>query len=584
MLLVYGHRAVRLSTRPALRDFAGRVDRMISAPDHDAIVDLLVDWGAIESAAADALSPEYDDEVDELDAWRAASDGAADAVCASWSSDRAATSTALRQMAMAIATLVNSAVPDHVMARTAEGFAHYALYPEQYIAAVEQFVRTHQPDDVLCVGLRSIGSILGHVVAAALRRHGVRVSTRSFRPRGDPFDRRLHVAPRLASSLASRRATHVAVVDEGPGLSGSSFAAAADFFRGLMFAPSQIVLFPSWPAPESALRSERARGAWRRHVRLTVDFDAMWLQSGLLFGREHSVADLSAGRWRNIVIADPCAWPAVHPQHERRKYLTRSSPVHGGTQARRLHPSDVSTVHRFAGLGARGHAIARRARQLADAGFCAEAGPLSHGFLAQTWIRGAPLTRRSAAHIGRIAAYTAHVGRHFRIGEAEPIDEVLEVAITNARAALDIDAAGPLEQLARSARSALAERVAVDGRMLPHEWIATPSRLVKVDALDHHDDDFWPGCRDIAWDVAGAIVEFEWTRAERAAFVAEYRRASGDRTIDLRLPFYEAAYLAYRAAYTLLAADTLAGSEEGARFTRLSARYRRSLAALPNAR
>jgi hypothetical protein len=120
--------------------------------------------------------------------------------------------------------------------------------------------------------------------------------------------------------------------------------------------------------------------------------------------------------------------------------------------------------------------------------------------------------------------------------------------------------------------------------MLPHEWIATPTRLFKVDALDHHDDDFWPGCRDIAWDVAGAIVEFGWSGAERAAFLTEYERASGDRAIAARLPFYIAAYLAYRIGYTSLAADTLAGSDEGVRFTLLSAGYRRCLAALPNAR
>jgi hypothetical protein len=569
-MLVYGHRAVRLSTRAALRELTSRVECLSSAPDHDGIVDLLVDWGAIESAVADALSPECDEELAALDAWRAASDAVAGAVCASWAEDRVEARQSLRRAGATLVALLSGPMPDDVMVRTAEGFAHYALFPEQYIAAAEHFVRTHHPHDVLCIGLRSIGSILAHVVAAALRRHAVRVGTRSVRPRGDPFDRRLRVSPRLTGALRSHGASHVVIVDEGPGVSGSSFAAAADFFSGLKFTPSQIVLFPSWAAPERALRAERGRRAWRRHVRITVDFDALWLQSGRLFGGSDNLQDLSAGRWRSLVITDPSAWPAVHPQHERRKYLA--------------HRGDTSTIHRFAGLGKRGHAIARRARRLADAGFCAQAGPLSHGFLEQTWIQGVPLTSPSAAHVERIAAYTAHVGRSFRIGEAEQIDEVLEMAIANADRALEMDAAAPLERLARSARRIPAERVAVDGRMLPHEWIATPTRLFKVDALDHHDDDFWPGCRDIAWDVAGAIVEFGWSGAERAAFLTEYERASGDRAIAARLPFYEAAYLAYRIGYTSLAADTLAGSDEGVRFTLLSAGYRRCLAALPNAR
>ncbi len=49
--------------------------------------------------------------------------------------------------------------------------------------------------------------------------------------------------------------------------------------------------------------------------------------------------------------------------------------------------------------------------------------------------------------------------------------------------------------------------MAIDGRMLPHEWVTDGGRLMKVDALDHPADDFLPGCRDIAWDVAGACVE-----------------------------------------------------------------------------
>jgi hypothetical protein len=114
--------------------------------------------------------------------------------------------------------------------------------------------------------------------------------------------------------------------------------------------------------------------------------------------------------------------------------------------------------------------------------------------------------------------------------------------------------------------------------MLPHEWIVGRPRTVKVDALDHHADDFWPGCRDIAWDVAGTIVEFDLADAARDYFVGEYARRSGDRTIAMRLPFYEAAYLAYRVGYVTLAADSLTGTDDGERFSRLVGRYRHSLA------
>jgi hypothetical protein len=566
-MLVYGHRAVSLNTRAALRAVAARLDRLPAPPQHDTVVDLLVDWGSLEAAVADALLPECDEEKGALDLWRGASDAIADAVVASWSDDQPAASAALLRAGRTIAALITSAVPDRVMARTAEGFAHYALFPEQYIAAAEQFLGTHRPASVRCLGLRSIGSILAHVVAATLRRHGVAAETRSVRPRGHPFDRRLNVGLRLRTFLAPPGgASHFAIVDEGPGISGSSFACAAELAGTLGFPPSRVVLFPSWPASDTALRSDRARVVWQRHVRITADFDAVWLRSGRMFGSNQEVEDLSAGKWRSFLMGDSQGWPAVQPQHERRKYLlvTGREPI----------------VHRFAGLGSRGAAIHRRARLLADEGFCAEPQGVRHGFLRQRWIHGVPLTLpATAGQLQRIAAYVAFVKRHFGTGDVECVDDVCDMARTNAREALGEHAVSPLERLARTARRFTEERVAVDGRLLPHEWIAGATGMFKVDALDHHDDDFWPGCRDIAWDVAGAITELKLTGAPRNYFVAEYQRRSADRTIRARLPFYEAAYLAYRTGYATMAGEALGNSADAVRFTSLQTRYRRSLAA-----
>src|SRR5829696_7734068 len=94
-----------------------------------------------------------------------------------------------------------------------------------------------------------------------------------------------------------------------------------------------------------------------------------------------------------------------------------------------------------------------------------------------------------------------------------------------------------------------------------------------MDALDHHDDHFFPGCQDIAWDVAGAGVELALEPAERVQLMQRYRRLSRDRTIDARLPCYTAAYLAFRCGYTALAAETLAGTPDGSRHSLLTQRY-----------
>ena len=61
--------------------------------------------------------------------------------------------------------------------------------------------------------------------------------------------------------------------------------------------------------------------------------------------------------------------------------------------------------------------------------------------------------------------------------------------------------------------------------------------------------------------------------------VAEYARRSGDHLIAQRLPFFVAAYSAFRAGYCAIAAQALAGSDDGARFERLGAQYRDALRA-----
>jgi hypothetical protein len=120
---------------------------------------------------------------------------------------------------------------------------------------------------------------------------------------------------------------------------------------------------------------------------------------------------------------------------------------------------------------------------------------------------------------------------------------------------------------------------ALDGRMLPHEWLRTGSGYLKVDALDHHDDHFFPGCRDVAWDVAATCIEFRLEPAARQYFLERYRRASGDGTILNRLPGYSVAYLAYRAGYAAMAAETLGRTPDGRRFAALAVRYSRQLRA-----
>jgi aminoglycoside phosphotransferase family enzyme len=64
--------------------------------------------------------------------------------------------------------------------------------------------------------------------------------------------------------------------------------------------------------------------------------------------------------------------------------------------------------------------------------------------------------------------------------------------------------------------------------------------------------------------------------AERA-FLESYRRTTGDNGIAVRLPFYRAAYLAFRGAYALMAAGQLSDTPDGDRFRAAARRYRSRL-------
>jgi hypothetical protein len=119
--------------------------------------------------------------------------------------------------------------------------------------------------------------------------------------------------------------------------------------------------------------------------------------------------------------------------------------------------------------------------------------------------------------------------------------------------------------------------VAVDGRMLPHEWLRTPHGILKTDAVDHHDDHFFPGPQDIAWDVAGFVSEFGLAEKAARGFTGEVAALSGDRSLRARLPFYRIAYLAYRVGYASMAARTLGPSRDGTRMAALVRRYRQQL-------
>jgi hypothetical protein len=541
---------------------------------HDRVVELLIGLGVLESGVNDAMHPDADGTDPISGALRAASVAAGHLLWHSWRGRPAALGPWVARTRAALDIVDEETLPASIEVSVPEGYAHYGLFPESYIVAAERAAKSLGIGRAVCIGIRSIGTSLSAAVAATLEELGCEVLSLTLRPRGHPFDRYPRLAPTLESAMRDRAHNLFLLVDEGPGLSGSSFMGTARVLRELGVGEDHIVLLPSWRTEGQSLRSADARARWRRHPQVTAGFDEVWMATGRLerLAPSRVLTDVSAGAWRPLLIPDPAGYPPVQPQHERRKLLARA----GGGRSRNA----PDLVLRFAGLGPYGAGKLERAAALAQAGFGAAPVELTHGFLVQEFVAGTPVGRAQVtpALLQTMARYLAYLRCQFPARGESAID-LRPMMFANVAEALGEHAAASLESWAGRFGPVDAEPpTALDGRMLPHEWILTPSGYLKTDAVDHHDDHFYPGPHDIAWDVAGTCLEFDLSGSERRGFLECYRRASGDRGITDRLPCFALAYLAFRLGYATTAAETLGGSPDGRRFGAHALRYRNLLA------
>ncbi|WP_225769924.1 hypothetical protein [Inquilinus sp. Marseille-Q2685] len=553
------------------RDAATGLDR------HDRLVEALIEAGAFaqgaidaefEAAGRDAPSPLRD-------AATALLMELAAALRRSWAAGFAEEpeNPALRRT---IDGLARQALPGAIRCRLAEGFAFYALYPEAYLeAAVRAGLR---PPRV--IGIRSIGLTLGAVVAEACGAHG----PASVRPVGHPFRRELAVDPGLAADILRDPAATYAVVDEGPGLSGSSFGAVADWLEAHGVDRTRIRFFPGHGGEPGPQASPAHRERWRSAARHVVDFDTLalrprqpwhglggWIED--LVGGPGRLEDLSGGAWREGLALPPGRWPPAHRQQERRKF--------------RLDTGGRRFLMKFAGLGRHGRDKLRRAQALHDAGFGAEPVGCRRGFLVERWIEDArPLDPRAGdrhALLRRLAAYLGFRARRFPAApeSGATLSTLAEMLCHNATEALGEEAGRAFGRLARAAGrlEGRVRRVETDNRLHRWEWLLDRhGTLLKTDAVDHCAAHDLVGCQDIAWDVAGAAVEFDLNPEE----AGELERLVGHEArqpVDPELSRVLApCYAAFQLGAFTMARDAAADDpDEAARLDREVSRYTRHL-------
>ena len=376
-----------------------RVNLALGSVSHDEMRAIFIDFGELEAGLADSIFPVHDGIHPLAATLRRGAVAVAHALLGSWHQDGRRTHRALLAFKQALDVLVITGLPDRVTLRVSEGYAYYALHPETYALAAGRFAAERRPHKAVCLGIRSIGTSLSGVVAAALEERGISIETHTVRPHGHPFDRQISLDDDLARVLRTQPGEcHFAVVDEGPGLSGSSFTSVVRALHEMRVDHRRIALFPSWTPDPTMLRSVEARQVWS----LCRSYTASTEDAG--FGLDQtaggdSCLDFSAGRWRHHVLgANEREWPAVQPQHEVPKALI----------------GDRGSIVRFAGLGEVREAKRARADRLAGAGFGAPPGSLDRGYLTLSFISGTPCRASATAGlVDRIADHLAFVVRAF---------------------------------------------------------------------------------------------------------------------------------------------------------------------------
>jgi hypothetical protein len=575
-MIVFGDAVRRESPRAKLASLLTRLERLEASgiEAHADLVAAFVETAELAQGLADLRFLEDGRDQDSRERSAAASllQAFAEAIARSWRGSLIA--PPLEPILDALDLLAGLDLPPEIACRRAEGYAHYAVYPETYFEAAARL----GPGRIgAVVGLRSIGIGLAALVAAGARAP----LPVSVRPIGHPFRRYLHLSEEIAAEITAGHSLGVAVVDEGPGLSGSSFGAVADLLEARGVDPSRIHFFPSHAGEPGPQAEPRHLDRWRAANRHVVTFDelvieapdpvtgfAAWCRD--LVGDIATIEDLSGGAWRSHLPLAERDWPPAHPQQERRKLLLAT--VTGETW-----------LARFAGLGAYGEGKLERAHALAEAGFAPETAGMRHGFILQRWHhQSEPSIPGGEEAMEMVARYLAFRGRRFATTlPGASLETLASMLLHNAEEALGADVASAFTSWPARALDLQDEvrPVATDNRLHRWEWLrAEDGRILKGDALDHCEAHDLVGCQDIAYDVVGAVVEFAWYGAARKAFLRHFEGHSRSALNPALLAFYLPCYVAFQLGSFTMACDSVPEySPERARLQDEADRYATAL-------
>lgn len=493
----------------------------------NALLDCLIQAGLLESALADIDAP---------GAYAAANltDALAVRLCAG-----DADSLDPNRLAVKIEA------PETISISPPEGFTYYALHPLDF-AKVTDRIGDH-PGACAVIGVRSIGTTLSAVTTAALNMRGRAATRITVRPSGHPYARNAEFSPEQERWIAEQllKSAQFLVVDEGPGRSGSTFLSVVEALGRLGVPRERITIVGSREFDPEGLCAENASERWMglRYVSTAPSVSTRFLNFPYIGG----------GDWRMYFCGAEQEWPESWTQMERLKFLS----------------PDQRQFFKFEGMGPLGREVRERAFLLASESFSPAVCDAGDGFLSYTAIEGTRLRKQdvSPSLLEQIARYCSFRASEFTCASIHnsELDHMLEF---NVQQEFGRDLKLEAGQLSSGTPSV------ADGRMQPHEWIASgEAKLFKTDAISHGDNHFFPGPCDIAWDLAGAVVEWDLDAQATGFLLSKFRQFSGI-PISQQFQDYMLAYCIFRLGFCKMATSTVAGSREESRLEFAYLRYR----------
>jgi hypothetical protein len=579
--MIFADHKEKYSSSACLNNIRTLIDKAHSASfsDHSINTDLLISFGEFESSLTDIICPEIDTSNSFTKLLRRAAIIIGHIFVNSLSMKFDGPENMAEELNKIIYEISSfEQLPESLLLSLPEGYAYYGLYPEMYYESAKNLIKGKKPDKAFTIGIRSIGTSLSSLVGAALEDDNCIVSSITLRPRGEYFNRTLRISSELISEIKSNADSYFLIVDEGPGLSGTSLCSVAEYLSILGIKNERIVFFPSWLPDVSNFVSELSQRRWPLHEKYCAFFETSSLGIGKIKSsfQSQNIYDISAGKWRDLFFENISSSPAVFQNFEQRKYLLTEKPIAEVSKAIIMN-DEKSFFLKFSGLGHYGLHLHKRALLLSEAGFSPKAYEISSGFIRFDLQKGIPLSQEdvSLPLLKRIAEYLAFLKKNF--SKAKPslsFDDLREMIRINVLKALGNEWEACLTNLNNFNNEDFNKNIVeIDGRMLPHEWTKTKDSFIKTDSIHHHTDHLLPGRTDIAWDIAGTIVEFHLDPPGAEYLLEEYSRFSGDSLSKERLHFFMTAYLAFRLGYSCFASERLGNSSDGKKFKWLSNYY-----------